>query len=239
MLNILSMLFHFKDTFNLNVSGNPKSFHVFSGNENRSCLLVFPKNIIEQVRKCSVFWGHRTSHEMRIILVQVLEVKLMLVSEKMANSPWRMPCLLFSRFLFKSSPHNVLTHWGRDKMADISQTIFSNIFSSKKMFEFRLKFHWNLFLRVQLTKIPALFQIMAWRRPGDKTLSEAMLVSLLTHKCFTRPQWVKCSYQPSVSNLKDEWQQQPVISLTYLARQLDKVTMFRFSLQIRRQYWLR
>ena len=38
---------------------------------------------------------------------------------------------------------------------------------------------------------PALFQIMAWRRPGDKPLSEAMLISLLTHKCVTRPQWVK------------------------------------------------
>ena len=31
---------------------------------------------------------------------------------------------------------------------------------------------------------------MAWRRPGDKPLSEPMLVSLLTHICFTRPQWV-------------------------------------------------
>ena len=32
---------------------------------------------------------------------------------------------------------------------------------------------------------------MAWRRPGDKPLSEAMVVSLLTHICVTRPQWVK------------------------------------------------
>ena len=39
---------------------------------------------------------------------------------------------------------------------------------------------------------PALVQIMAWRRPGDKPLSEPMLVSLLTHLCVTRPQWVKC-----------------------------------------------
>ena len=39
-----------------------------------------------------------------------------------------------------------------------------------------------------INKIPALFQIMAWRRPGDKPLSEAILVSLLTHKCFIRPQ---------------------------------------------------
>ena len=33
---------------------------------------------------------------------------------------------------------------------------------------------------------------MAWRRPGDKPLSEPMMVSLLTHICITRPPWVKC-----------------------------------------------
>ena len=37
---------------------------------------------------------------------------------------------------------------------------------------------------------PALFQIMAWRRPGDKPLSEPMMVSPLTHICVYRLQWV-------------------------------------------------
>ena len=41
-----------------------------------------------------------------------------------------------------------------------------------------------------IDNIPALFQIMAWHRPGDKPLSEAMMVSLLTHICVARPQWV-------------------------------------------------
>ena len=31
---------------------------------------------------------------------------------------------------------------------------------------------------------------MAWRRPGDKPLSEPMLVNLPTQICVTRPQWV-------------------------------------------------
>ena len=44
-----------------------------------------------------------------------------------------------------------LTHWGRDKMDAISQTTFWSALSWMKMFEFRLKFHWSLFLRVQLT----------------------------------------------------------------------------------------
>ena len=42
------------------------------------------------------------------------------------------------------------THWGRDEIAAISQTTFSNTFSWKKMHEFRLRFHWSLFLRVHL-----------------------------------------------------------------------------------------
>ena len=45
----------------------------------------------------------------------------------------------------------VLTHWGQDKMDAISQTTFWSAFSWMKMFEFRLNFHWSLFLRVRLT----------------------------------------------------------------------------------------
>ena len=41
-----------------------------------------------------------------------------------------------------------------------------------------------------INNIPALVQIMAWRRPGDKPLSEPMIVSLPTHICITRPRWV-------------------------------------------------
>ena len=39
--------------------------------------------------------------------------------------------------------------------------------------------------------IASLVQIMAWRRPGDKPLSEPLMVNLLTHIYVTRPQWVK------------------------------------------------
>ena len=44
--------------------------------------------------------------------------------------------------------------------------------------------------KVRINNIPALVQIMAWRRPGDKPLSEPMMVSLRTHICVTWPQWV-------------------------------------------------
>ena len=41
-----------------------------------------------------------------------------------------------------------------------------------------------------INNIPALVQIMAWRRPGDKPLSEPMVIISLTHIWVTRPQWV-------------------------------------------------
>ena len=51
-----------------------------------------------------------------------------------------------------------------------------------------------------INNIPSLVQIMAWCRPGGKPLSEPMMVSLLTHICVTRPQWVNidCTAQQAV-----------------------------------------
>ena len=40
---------------------------------------------------------------------------------------------------------------------------------------------------------------MAWRRPGDKPLSEPMMVSSPTHICVSRPQWVKADGRPTAS----------------------------------------
>ena len=36
----------------------------------------------------------------------------------------------------------ILTHWGRDKVAAIFQTTFSNAFSWMKIYKFLLRFHW-------------------------------------------------------------------------------------------------
>ena len=99
---------------------------------------------------------------------------------------------MYKLALCKNRIHDdiISAHWGRDKSAAISQTPFSNAFSWMKMYEF----DWNLFLfdwnNVPINNIPAVVQIMAWRRSGDKPLSEPMMISLLTHICVTRPQWV-------------------------------------------------
>ena len=50
-----------------------------------------------------------------------------------------------------TSHHRALRHWGWDKMAAIMQTTFSNLFSWMKMYEFCLRFQWNLFPRSELT----------------------------------------------------------------------------------------
>ena len=48
--------------------------------------------------------------------------------------------------------------------------------------------------KAPINNILALVQTMAWRRPGDKPLSEPMVVSLQTHICVTRPQWVNSKH---------------------------------------------
>ena len=70
---------------------------------------------------------------------------------------------------------------GRHFPDDIFEWIFL------KMYEFRLTFHWNLFLGVQLTIIQHWFR-----------LSESMVVKSPTHICVTRPQWVKAASQSEV-----------------------------------------
>ena len=93
-----------------------------------------------------------------------------------------------------------LTHWqwkngvvnslrlrqnGRYNAGDIFKCIFlkENVWILTKI---PLKF----VPKGRINNIPALVQIMAWRRPGDKPLSEPRMESLLMHICVTRPLWV-------------------------------------------------
>ena len=77
---------------------------------------------------------------------------------------------------------------GRHFADDIFKCIFLNENVSIAI-EISLKF----VPKGPINNIPALVQIMAWRRPGEKPLSEPMMVSLPTHICITRPQWVNDS----------------------------------------------
>ena len=62
------------------------------------------------------------------------------------------------------------------------QGIFSNFLEWKCIISLKSVFEGPI------NNIPASVQIMAWRRPGDKQLSEPMMVRLPTHMRVTRPQ---------------------------------------------------
>ena len=84
----------------------------------------------------------------------------------------------------------ILTHWSRDNMAAISQTTPSKAFLWVKMLEFRFNLSLKFVTQGLINKVTTLVQIMAWRRPGNKPLSELRPLSFLTHICVTRPQCV-------------------------------------------------
>ena len=76
--------------------------------------------------------------------------------------------------------------------------------------------------------IPALVQIMAWRRPGDKPLSEPMMVRLPTHICVTRPQWVSSHHMfiPMLTAVSRVW-----YSLCHYLSEVEK------SRSLSMQFW--
>ena len=68
--------------------------------------------------------------------------------------------------------------------------IFKRIFFNENVWISIKKISLKFVPKGPINNIPALVQIMAWRRSGDKPLSEPMMVSLPTHICVTRHQWV-------------------------------------------------
>ena len=91
----------------------------------------------------------------------------------------------------------LLTYWfntlrpkqnGRHFAYDISKCIFLNE-NEWILIRISLKF----VPKGLIDNIPALVQLMAWRRPGAKPLSEATMVNLPTHICVSRPRWVNTS----------------------------------------------
>ena len=89
--------------------------------------------------------------------------------------------------------------------------IFKCIFLNENAW-ISLKISLKFVPKVRINKIPVLVQIMAWRRPGDKLLSEQMMDNLLTHICVARPQWVtntvvywrwrsRCSEIPNITRI--------------------------------------
>ena len=98
-----------------------------------------------------------------------------------------LPCLLFNTLRPRQN--------GRHFADDIFKCSFLNE-NVWKPIKISLKF----VPKDPINNIPVLVQIMAWRRPGDKPLSESMMVSILKHICVTRPQWVITPYKKTLWN---------------------------------------
>ena len=99
----------------------------------------------------------------------------------------------------------------RENGHHFADDIFKCIFLNEDVW-IMLKISLKFVPKVRINNIPALVQIMAWRRPGDKPLAEPMMVSLLTHICVTRPQWVKIN---SSMGTWVNWNTFPVITLAW------------------------
>ena len=94
--------------------------------------------------------------------------------------------------IYKIDPWNLVcfnTLRPRQNGRHFADDTFKRIFLNENV-RISIKISLKFVPKGPINSIPALVQKMAWRRPGDKPLSEPMMVSLLTHICVTRPQWV-------------------------------------------------
>ena len=112
----------------------------------------------------------------------------------MSSAKWPLFCVVLHTFSGMAFMFNTLRprQHGRH-----FQTTFLNAFSLNENVWISIKISSKFVPKGPINNIPALVQIMAWRGPGDKPLSKPMMVSLLTHICVTRSQWVNQSTIPS------------------------------------------
>ena len=85
--------------------------------------------------------------------------------------------------------HAITTLRPRQCGRHFADNIFRCIFLNENVW-ISLKISLKFVPKVRINNIPALAPIMGWCQPGDKPLSEPIMVSFLTHICITWPQRV-------------------------------------------------
>ena len=98
-------------------------------------------------------------------------------------------CIAGSPLLHLTTENSVLTHRGRENGRHFADDIFMRIFVNENIW-IPINISLKPVPKGPINNIPALAQIMAWRRPSDRPLSEPMMVNPPTQICVTRPQWV-------------------------------------------------
>ena len=117
---------------------------------------------------CVIYSRHYHIHIQLLLLLRIFWLKI-----NLSKYPWT----LFN------------TLRPRQNGGQFPDGIFKCIFQNENI-SISITMSLNFVPKAPINNISALIQIMAWRRPGDKPLSEPMMVTLLTHICVMRPQWV-------------------------------------------------
>ena len=105
---------------------------------------------------------------------------------------------------------NVNTLGPRQNGHHFADDIFKWIFLNENVW-FPIKISLKFVPKDLISNFPALVQIMAWRRPGDKPLSETMMVILPTHICVTRSQRVNSS--PPSAAYMSQWTRSSLVQV--------------------------
>ena len=99
---------------------------------------------------------------------------------------------LWSAILVKERQiHNTLRP--RQNGRQFPDNNFKCIFSNENI-QMLIKISLKFVPKGPINNIPPLVLIMAWRWAGDKPLFEPMMITLLTHLCVTRPQWLNANH---------------------------------------------
>ena len=138
-------------------------------------MLIAPKHIIQTPQ-------HECEATLDQIHFESLDIRYpLLVHVRNCIPTWRQDTITLVQYLNTLRPKQN----GRRFADDTFKRIFLN-----ENVRISIKISLKFVPKGPINNIPALVQIMAWCRSGDKPLSEPMMVSLLTHICVTRPQWV-------------------------------------------------
>ena len=103
---------------------------------------------------------------------------------------WQHLLLSEQTLITGSCPAIINTLRPRRNRCYFADDIFKCIFVNKNVW-ISIKISLKFISKGPINNNPSLVQIMAWRQPGDKPLSEPTMVRSLTHICVTRPQWVE------------------------------------------------
>ena len=145
------------------------------------------------------YWWHFASDVLWMSDYAIIMIKQHLANWFPLLTVWSLwECVVIHAYPFFSESNGgcyvankvINTSRPREKSRHFADDNFERIFLNE--YKISLKFAH----KGPINNILTLGQIMAWCRPGDKPLSEPIMVSLLTHICLTRSQWVN-SLRPS------------------------------------------